>query len=205
MCIDYRQLNKVAIQNKYPLPRIDDSFDKLQGVSYFSKINLCSGYHQLWVKDSDIQKRAFQTRSVAFLGHIKLRNGIEVDPIKMDAVKSFHRPLTPCNIRSVFGLAGYYRMFVERFSSISSFLTALSQKKAKFIWSEACEKNFQELKHRLTFTPVLTLPEGMNGFVVYCDASRVGLGCVLVQKVKVIAYASSKLKIHEKNYPAHDL
>ncbi|WMV18994.1 hypothetical protein MTR67_012379 [Solanum verrucosum] len=77
--------------------------------------------------------------------------------------------------------------------------------KAKFEWSEACEKIFQELKDRLTFAPVMTLSKGTNGFVVYCDASRVGLGCVLIQNGKVIAYASRQQKVHDKNYPTHDL
>ncbi|WMV24839.1 hypothetical protein MTR67_018224 [Solanum verrucosum] len=108
--------------------------------------------------------------------------GIEVDLKKTDAVKSWPRLLTHSDISSLSGLVGYYRRFVEGFSSISSPLTTLTQKKAKFVWSDACEKSFQELKDRLTFTPVLTLPEGTDGFVVYCDASRVGLECVLMQK-----------------------
>ncbi|WMV37664.1 hypothetical protein MTR67_031049 [Solanum verrucosum] len=107
--------------------------------------------------------------------------GIEVDPKKTDAVKSWPRPLTPSDIRSFLGLAGYYRRFVEGFSLIASLLTALTEKKAKFIWSEACEKSFQESKDRLTSSPLLILPKGTNGFVVYCDASRIGLGCVLMQ------------------------
>ncbi|WMV33039.1 hypothetical protein MTR67_026424 [Solanum verrucosum] len=99
----------------------------------------------------------------------------------------------------------YYRRFVEGFSSIASSLTTLTQKKTKFMWLEVCEKSFQELKDRLTSAQVLTLPEGTDGFVVYCDASPVGLGCVLMQRGKVIAYASSQLKVHEKNYPTYDL
>ncbi|KAH0652607.1 hypothetical protein KY289_030285 [Solanum tuberosum] len=127
------------------------------------------------------------------------------DTIKTDGVKSWPRPLTPSDIRSFLGLVGYYRRFVEGFSSIIFPLTALTQKNPKFIWTEACEKSLQQLKDRLTSAPVLTLPEGTNVFVVYCDASRVGLGCVLIQNGKVIAYASRKLKIHENNYPTHDL
>ena len=88
------------------------------------------------------------------------------------------------------GLSGYYRYFVEGFSSIASPLTQLTQKKVKFLWFKSCEKSFQELKTRLTSAPVLTLPDGVNGFVVYCDVLRVGLGCGLMQKGKVIAYAS---------------
>ena len=106
-------------------------------------------------------------------------DGIKVDTRKMEAVQNWPRPTSPTDIRNFLGLAGYYRRFVEGFSSISSPLMKLTQKTVKFQWSEACEKRFQELKKRLTTAPVLTLPEGTQGFVVYCDASRVGLGCVL--------------------------
>ncbi|KAH0636244.1 hypothetical protein KY285_035987 [Solanum tuberosum] len=133
--------------------------------------------HQLYAKFS---KCEFWLRSVAFLGHIVLGMGIEVDPKKMDAVKSRPRPLSPTGIIIFLVLAGYYRRLVEGFSSICSPLTALTQKKVKFVWSEACEKSFQELKDRLTYAPVLTLLE-------------------------VIVYASRQLKVHEKNYPTHDL
>ncbi|WMV08347.1 hypothetical protein MTR67_001732 [Solanum verrucosum] len=97
----------------------------------------------------------------------------------MDAVKSWPRPLSPSDIRSFLRLTGYYRSFVEGFSLISSLLMALTQKKVKFILPEACEKSFHELKDRLASTPELTLPEGTNGFVVPCVASRNGLGYAL--------------------------
>ncbi|WMV58923.1 hypothetical protein MTR67_052308 [Solanum verrucosum] len=139
-CIDYQQLNKVTVKNKYPLPMIDDLSDQLQGAKF--------------------SKSEFLLRSVAFLGHIVSSKGIEVDPKKMDAVKSLTRPLSPSDIRSFLGLAGYYKRFVEGFSYIASPLTSLTKKKAKFIWSEAFEKSFQELKDKLTSAPVLTLPEG---------------------------------------------
>ncbi|WMV45601.1 hypothetical protein MTR67_038986, partial [Solanum verrucosum] len=137
---NYRQLNRVTVKNKYPLPRIDDLFDQLQ----------VSG------------------------------DGIKVDPKKTDVIRNWPRPLTLLDIRSFLGLAGYYRRFVNEFSSIASPMTKLTQKKAKFEWTD-------------------------EGFVVYCDASRVGLGCLLMQNGKVIAYASRQLKVHEKNYPTHDL
>ena len=143
--------------------------------------------------------------SVAFLGHVISSEGIRVDSQKIDAVRNWPRPTTPTEIRSFLGLAGYYRRFVQGFSSIAAPLTKLTQKKAKFEWSSKCEESFQKLKTLLTSAPVLTLPEGPDGFVVYCDASRVGLGCVLMQHGKVVAYASRQLKVHEKNYPAHDL
>ncbi|WMV29835.1 hypothetical protein MTR67_023220 [Solanum verrucosum] len=110
--------------------------------------------------------------------------GIRVDPRKMKVVKSWLRPLTPSDIRSFLGLAGYYRGFVEGFSSIVSPMTALTQNKVKFIWSEACEKSFQELKDRHTFALVLTLPKGTDGFVVYYDASRLGWDVCLCKMVR---------------------
>jgi len=84
-------------------------------------------------------------------------------------------------------------------------MTQLTQKGVKFEWNEACEQSFQELKKRLTSAPVLIIPERDVGYTVYCDASREGLGCVLMQNGKVVAYGSRQLKNHERNYPTHDL
>ena len=123
---------------------------------------------QLFAK---FDKCEFWLRSVAFLGHVILGEGTMVDPKKTEVVKKWPRPLTASDIRSFLGLAGYYRRFVEGFPSISSPLTKLTKKTEKFQWSIDCEKSFQELKDRLTKAPVLTLPEGTYGFVVYCDAS----------------------------------
>jgi hypothetical protein len=103
------------------------------------------------------------------------------------------------------GLAGYYRRFIEGFSTIASHLTKLTHKEVRFVWSEECEASFRELKERLTFAPVLALPSGTEGFVVYSEASNRGLGCVLMQHGRVIAYALRQLKSHELNYPVHDL
>ena len=102
-------------------------------------------------------------------------------------------------------MAGYYRRFVENFSKIATPLTKLTQKNVKFVWSDACEKSFHELKKLLTSALVLALPNETDGFVVYCDASRIWLGYILMQKNKVIAYSSRQLKKHEQNYPTHDL
>jgi hypothetical protein len=103
------------------------------------------------------------------------------------------------------GLAGYYWRFIKGFSIIASHLTKLTHKEVRFVWSEECEASFQELKERLTFAHVLALPLGTEGFVVYSDASKRGLGCVLMQHGRVITYASRQLKLHEVNYPVHDL
>ncbi|GJR20482.1 putative reverse transcriptase domain-containing protein [Tanacetum coccineum] len=102
-------------------------------------------------------------------------------------------------------LAGYYRRFIKGFSKIAKPMMKLTQKNVKFDWSEKAEAAFQLLKQKLCSAPILALPEGSENFVVYCDASRKGLGAVLMQREKVIAYASRQLKIHEKNYTTHDL
>ena len=128
-----------------------------------------------------------------------------MDSQKIEVVKKFPRPTSTTYIRCFLGLAGYYRSFVEGFSSIASPFTRLTQKMVKFQWSDDCEISFAELKTRLTTTPVLTLQEGSGAYVIYCDASRALLGCVLMQRDKVISYVSRKLKVHEKNYPTHDL
>ncbi|GJT29334.1 putative reverse transcriptase domain-containing protein [Tanacetum coccineum] len=257
MCIDHRELNKLTIKNRYPLPRIDDLFDQLQWSQFFSKIGLRSAYHQLRVHEDDIPKTAFRTlyghfeftvmpfgltntpavfmdlmnrvcrpyldkfvivfiddiliysktreehvehlvlellkkeklyakffkcefwlREVQFLRHVINGNGIHVDPCKINAVKNWKAPRTLTEVRSFLGLAGYYRRFIENFSKIAKSLTILTQK---------------------------SLPDGPEDFVVYCDASGIGLGCVLMKRGKVIAYASRQLKIHEKNYTTHNL
>ena len=117
--------------------------------------------------------------SEEFLGHIISSEGIEVDPRKTEVVKNWPRLLTPTDIRSFLGPAGYYRRFVIDFASIASPLTTLTLKSKKFECWRAWEGSFQILKDRLTSSPVLTLLKGTKYFVVYCDASRVGLGCVL--------------------------
>ncbi|WMV45915.1 hypothetical protein MTR67_039300 [Solanum verrucosum] len=117
------------------------------------------------------------------------------------------KPLFALDIQSFFGLEGYYIRFVEGVSSIDSPLDDIDSKEGEILWSKlgSCEKSFQELKDRLTSAPILTLSEGLDGFVVYCDVSQISLGCVLMQHDKVIIYASRQLKVHEKNYLTHDL
>jgi ribonuclease HI len=108
-------------------------------------------------------------------------------------------------IRSFLGLAGYYYRFIENFSNIAKSMIELLKTNTPYVWSDKCEASFQELKTRLTTIPVLTLPDVSKDFIVYCDASRQGLGCVLTQGGKVVAYASRQLRKHEENYPTHDL
>ncbi|WVZ80815.1 hypothetical protein U9M48_028263 [Paspalum notatum var. saurae] len=278
MCVDYWALNKVTIKNKYPVSRIDDLFDQLQGACVFSKIDLRSGYHQLKIRPSNIPKIAFTTKyglyeytvmsfcltnapayfmqlmnsvfmdyldkfvvvfiddiliysktkaeheehlrlvlqrlrehklyakfskcefcidEVRFLGHVISKGGIAVDPSKV--------PEIPKEVHGFLGLAGYYRRFIENFSKIAKPMTSLLEKDAEFRWTNAQQAAFDELKKRLTTAPVFTLPDQQKKFIVYCDASRDGLGCVLMQEGKLIAYASRQLRKHEVNYPTHDL
>ncbi|KAI3775993.1 hypothetical protein L1987_45753 [Smallanthus sonchifolius] len=152
-----------------------------------------------------LSKCEFWIREVHFLGHVINKEGIHVDPSKIVAIKNWEAPKTPTEVRQFLGLAGYYRRFIENFSKIALPLTTLTQKDKKFDWTDKQESAFQLLKQKLCSAPILSLPEGIDNFVVYCDASHQGLGCVLMQRDKVIAYASRQLKVHEKNYMTHDL
>ncbi|GJV06457.1 putative reverse transcriptase domain-containing protein [Tanacetum coccineum] len=286
MCIDYRELNKLTVKNRYPLPRIDDLFDQLQGSTVYSKIDLRSGYHQLRVREEYIPKTAFRTRyghyefqvmpfgltnapavfmdlmnrvckpyldrfvivfiddiliysknkkeheehlkailellkkeelyakfskcefwipKVQFLGHVIDSQGIHVDPAKIESIKDWASPKTPTEIRQFLGLVGCYQRFIEGFSKIAKSMTKITQKGVKFDWGDKEEAAFQLIKQKLCSAPILALPEGSEDFIIYCDASIKGLGAVLMQREKVIAYASRQLKIHEKNYTTHDL
>lgn len=151
------------------------------------------------------KKCEFWLDKIGFLVHVITTQGIEVDPTKVEAVNNWVRPTNVREIRSFLGLAGYYRRFIEGFSKIAGPFTQLTRKGIKFQWTEKCEQSFQEMKRRLVTAPVLTIPDGPEGFVIYNDASKQGIGCVLMQKGKVIAYASRQLKQYEQNYPTHDL
>jgi len=142
---------------------------------------------------------------VSFLGHIISGSGIVVDPSKVDAVSQWEIPKSVTEVRSFLGLAGYYCRFIEGFSKLALPLTQLTCKGKAFVWDVQCENNFNELKQRLATAPVLILTRSDDPFVVYCDASKLGLGGVLMQDNKVVAYASRQLRIHERNYPTHDL
>ena len=157
---------------------------------------------QLYAK---FKKCEFWLEKVAFLGHVVSKDGVSVDPGKVEAVSCWPRPTTISEVRSFLGLAGYYRKFVEGFSKIASPLTNLTRKHVKFQWTDLCECSFMELKQKLISTPILAIPTNSGRFIVYSDASKCGLGCVLMQNGKVIAYASRQLKDYEKNYPTYDL
>nr|GEV09914.1 hypothetical protein [Tanacetum cinerariifolium] len=152
-----------------------------------------------------ISECEFWILKVRFLGHVIDSRGIHVDPVKIKSIKDWSSPKTPTEIRQFLGLAGYYRRFIEGFSKIAKSMTKLTQKGIEFDWDEKEENAFQLIKQKLYSASILASPEGSKDFVVYCDASHKGLGAVLMQREKVIAYASRQLKIHEANYTTHDL
>jgi hypothetical protein len=150
--------------------------------------------HQLYAK---FGKCDFWLQKVSYLGHVLTTEGIEVDLERVKAVSELKQPTSVSEIRSFLGLVGYYRRFIEGFSKIARPMTELLRKDKKFVWTEACEKNFEELKKRLTSAPMLVLPDNQKNFVIFCDASRHGLGCVLMQEGRVVSYASRQLRAHE--------
>ena len=133
--------------------------------------------HQLYAKFS---KCEFWLKEVGFLGHIVSAGGVSVDLAKIKDVKEWEAPTTQTQVRAFLGLAGYYRKFVEGFSSIAMPMTQLLKKDKKFEWTDKCEASFQELKKRLISAPILIMPGIKKPFDVYCDASKIGLGCGLM-------------------------
>ena len=132
-------------------------------------------------------------------------SGVSVDPEEVEAVMSWERPKVVFETRSFLGLTRFYRIFIENFSRLVAPMTRLIRKEVKFEWDDRWEEAFRELKRRLTSAPILIVPDRGQGYTVYCDASRAGLGCVLMQSGRVVAYGSRRLKNHEQNYPTHDM
>ncbi|KAK9108290.1 hypothetical protein Syun_024301 [Stephania yunnanensis] len=158
--------------------------------------------HRLYAKFS---KCDFWLNALRFLGHVISDQGISLDSEKIRAIIDWRTPESASDIRSFLGLVGYYRSFIHDFSSIAAPMTRLTNKDVRFDWSEECEKAFWELNRRLTSAPVLTLSEPGESLSVYTDASGIGLGCVLMQEGRPVAYLSRRLRPHEVNYPVHDL
>jgi hypothetical protein len=158
--------------------------------------------HRLYAK---LSKCDFWLKEIKFLGHTISEGGIAVDPYKVQEVMNMKSPTTVHQIRSFLGLAGYYRRFILDFSRIAKPMKELLKKGAKYEWSQKCEDAFHTLRQHLTTAHVLEQPDNNKPFDVYCDASGTGLGCVLLQDNRVIAYASRALRLPEQNYPTHDL
>jgi len=162
--------------------------------------HLCE--HQLYAKFS---KCEFWLKKVPFLSHVLSEEGISVDPAKVQEVLDWKVPTSVHEVRSFLGLAEYYRRFIPEFSKISKPMTRLLQKDEKFVWTPECDEAFHKLRTLLTSAPVLAQPDIEKPFDVFCDASGIGLGCVLMQEGRVITYASCQLRKHEVNYLTHDL
>ncbi|GJR67061.1 putative reverse transcriptase domain-containing protein [Tanacetum coccineum] len=188
MCIDYRQLNKLT--------------NKQEHEEHFKLILELLKKEELYAK---FTKCEFWIPKVQFLGHVIDSQGIHVDLAKIESIKDWASPKSPTEICQFLGLVGYYRRFIKGFSKIAKPMAKLIQKKVKFGWGDKQETMFQLLKQKLCSAPIMALPEGNEDFIVCCDALIKGLGAVLMQRAKVIAYASRQLKIHEKNYTTHDL
>ncbi|GJT59180.1 putative reverse transcriptase domain-containing protein [Tanacetum coccineum] len=220
MCIDYRELNKLTVKNRYPLSRIDDLLDQLQGSSVYSKINLRSGYHQLRVRDEYIPKTAFRTRYGGYEFQVMPFGLTNAPAVFMDLMNRHEEHLKL--ILDLLKKEEFYAKFSKcdfwlsrvRFLGLVIDSEGIHVDPAKIDsikdWASPntpteIQAAFQLLKQKLCSAAILALPEGSENFVVYCDASRKGLGAVLMQMEKVIAYASHQLKIHEKNYTTQDL
>ncbi|GKB65811.1 putative reverse transcriptase domain-containing protein [Tanacetum coccineum] len=208
MCIDYRELNKLTVKNRYPLSRIDDLFDQLQGSQFFLKIDLRSGYHQLRVHGDDIPKTAFRTRYGHFEFTVMPFGLTNTLVVFMDLMNRVYRPyLDKFVIVFVDDILIYSKTREEHVKHLRHVINGngIHIDPSKIEAGEEQENAFQTLKDKLCNAPVLALLDRPKDFVVYYDASSLGLGCVLMQRGKVIAYAFRKLKIHEKNYTTHDL
>ena len=283
MCIDYRSLNQQTVKNRYPLPRIDDLFDQLQGAKVFSSIDLQSAYYQVRLKPEDVPKTAFTTPlglyefrvlcfgltnapgtfqnimndvlkdvigkfvivylddivvfsknqadhykhlqfvlqllrehelyanlakrkfvqpELHFLGYIVGAQGLRVDPQKVAIVQDWPVPKDKNSLRKFWGLANYFRNFIMGWAVLVSALQALLKKSDSFEWNADCDTAFDGIKHALCNAPVLALPDLNEPFEVICDACGVGLGAVLLQDGRPVAFDGKRLSPAEQNYSA---
>ncbi|GJY52986.1 putative reverse transcriptase domain-containing protein [Tanacetum coccineum] len=236
MCIDYRELNKLTVKNRYHQLRVREEdilktafrtryghyefqvmpFGLTNAPAVFMDLmnRVCKPYLDkfviVFIDDILIyskNKKEHEEHLKAILELLKKEEfqGIHTDPAKIESIKDWESPKTQTEIRQFLGLARYYQRFIEGFSKIAKSMTKLTQKGVKFDWGDKAEAAFQLIKQKLCSAPILALSEGSEDFIIYCDASIKGLGTVLMQREKVIAYASRQLKIHEKNYTTHDL
>lgn len=288
-CVDYRALNAITVKNKYPLPRIDELFDRLQGAKYFSKIDLRTGYWQIRVHPPDVHKTAFRTRygsfewlvlpmgltnapatfmhlmhqvfrpyldrfvivflddiliysrtlaehrehvrmvlqklrehrlyakaskceffcdHVEFLGHRVDRDGLHMMDDKVRAIREWPRPQSVEDVRSFLGMAGYYRKFIQGFSTLAAPLTEVLKKGVRFEWTDSLERSFRALIQATTTAPTLILPDPSKPYVITADACGYGIGASLMQDqgrgLQPIAFLSKKLSPAELKYENHE-
>ena len=285
MCVDCRAINNITVKYRHPIPRLDDMLDELHGSSFFTKIDLKSGYHQIRMKEGDEWKTAFKTKyglyewlvmpfgltnapstfmrlmnhtlrkfigkfvvvyfddilvysktlddhiehlhfvldvlrkeklyanlnkcsfcldKVVFLGFVVSAKGIGVDEGKVKAIKEWPTPKSITEVRSFHGLASFYRRFVKNFSTLAAPLTEIIKKSVGFKWGKEQDRAFCEIKERLCSAPLLALPDFSKIFEIECDASGIGIGAVLMQEKRPIAYFSEKLNGAALNYPTYD-
>ncbi|XP_058726596.1 uncharacterized protein LOC131597956 [Vicia villosa] len=190
-----------AQEKSFLLVLTSDSKDK-KSVLEIPVVCEFSDRKELFAKFSKCEFWMFE---VKFLGHVISGGGVPVDPSKVEVVINWERPKNATEVRSFLGLAGYYRRFIMGFSKLALPLTRLTRKEVSFSWNSEFEKSFQKLKEKLTTALVLVIPDPNRSYEVFCDASKKGLGGVLMQDGQVVAYASSQLRSHEENYPTHDL
>ena len=284
ICVDSRTVNKITIEYRFPIPRIDDLLDQLYGASIFSKIDLRSGYHQIHMREGDEWKTAFKTRDglyewmvmpfglsnapstfmrfmnhilkpcvgnfvvvyfddiliysknsmeylehlrqlfsilreqrlfvnlkkcdfyadrIIFLGYVVTKDGIEMDRSKIEAITNWPTPSSIHDVRSFPRLVSFYRRFIRGFSSIMAPITECL-KGDKFKWTSVDEESFELIKKKVTEAPCLVLPDFNKVFEVECDASQVGIGAVLSQEGRPIAFFSEKLNEAKRKYSTYD-
>ena len=284
MCVDSRTVNKITIEYRFPIPRLDDLLDQLYGASIFSKIDLRSGYHQIRMREGDEWKTTFKTRDglyewmvmpfglsnapstfmrfmnhilkpcignfvvvyfddiliysknsmehlehlrqlfsilrkqrlfvnlkkcdfyadiIIFLGYVVTKDGIEMDRSKIEAITNWPIPSSIHNVRSFHGLVSFYRRFIRGVSSIMAPITECL-KGDKFKWTSVAEESFELIKKKVTEAPCLVLPYFNKVFEVECDASQVGIGAVLSQEGRLIAFFSEKLNEAKRKYSTYD-
>ena len=284
MCVDSRTVNKITIEYRFPIPRLDDLLDQLYGASIFSKIDLRSGYHQIRMREGDEWKTAFKTRDglyelmvmpfglsnapstfmrfmnhilkpcignfvvvyfddiliysknsmehlehlrqlfsilreqrlfvnlkkcdfyvdrIIFLGYVVTKDGIEMDRSKIEAITNWPTPSSIHDVRSFHGLVSFYRRFIRGFNSIMAPITECL-KGDKFKWTSVAEESFKLIKKKVTEAPCLVLPDFNKVFEVESDASQVGIGVVLSQEGRPIAFFSEKLNEAKRKYSTYD-
>ncbi|KAL0150121.1 hypothetical protein M9458_054548 [Cirrhinus mrigala] len=202
-CVDYRKLNRKTVPDAYPMPLIHDILESLEGASWFSALDLQSGYWQANLA-LNMKKCHFFKRQLKFLGHVVSERGVEIDREKTRAVAEFPPPQDLKALQRFLGLAGWYHKFIPHFADIAAPLNHLKKKGVKWEWTSQCQNSMDALKQALQNSPVLIQPDLNKTFQVHTDASDVRLGAILTQHTgageKVMAYASRTLTGAERNY-----
>ncbi|GJY75593.1 putative reverse transcriptase domain-containing protein [Tanacetum coccineum] len=206
ICIDYREQNKLMIKNRYHFSRIDDLFDQLQGLSvtwygHFEFQVMPFGLINAPVVFMDLMNRVCKPYLDKFV--IMFIDDILIYSKDKEEHEEHLKIILELLKKEI--LYAKFSKSIEGFYMISKPLAKLTQKDKKYEWGKEEEEAFQILKQKLCSAPILALPKGMKDFVIYYDASLKGFGAVLMQREKVIAYASRQLKVHEENYTTHDL